>query len=122
MNQQRSRRFRAAKDANDKKEQILSVRNRLANEGVPLPPPRAEEEHFDSNCITPGTPFMDRLAVALRYYVHKRMSTNPAWQNIQIILSDANVPGEGEHKIMDYIRRQRASPSHDPNTVKIKGN
>lgn len=74
---------------------------------------------WDSNAITPGTPFMDLLASSLRYWVVQKMNSDPSWKQLEVIISDASVPGEGEHKIMDYIRRQRVNPGHDPNTKHV---
>ncbi|XP_014250071.2 5'-3' exoribonuclease 2 homolog [Cimex lectularius] len=116
MNQQRSRRFRAAKEATEKAEQMNKIRTELLSKGYTLPPEKECGSHFDSNCITPGTGFMARLTQCLNYYIHERLMTDPGWKGLKVILSDASVPGEGEHKIMDFIRRQRALPNHDPNT------
>ncbi|VEL17281.1 unnamed protein product [Protopolystoma xenopodis] len=116
MNQQRSRRFRSSKEVDEKNQTIARIRAELEARSAFLPPEKPDSEQFDSNCITPGTPFMTRLSIALRYYIYDRLNSDPGWANIQVILSDANVPGEGEHKIMDFIRKQRSSPCHDPNT------
>ncbi|CAF0749553.1 unnamed protein product [Adineta steineri] len=80
---------------------------------------KQENKCFDTNLIKPGTPFMSKLSNCLQDYIRYRMNTDPAWRSIKVILSNANVPGEGEHKIMDYIRQQRAEQDHDLNTYHV---
>lgn|SRR3990167_2780777 len=78
MNQQRSRRFRAALEAKQKQEKMDDLAQSL--------PWAAEDEKkksvFDSNVITPGTPFMHRIAEGLRYYISHRQTSDPGWHNV----------------------------------------
>src|SRR6201992_2076319 len=104
MNQQRARRFRTALDAE-------VARNQAIRQGVEMP----KEDPFDSNCITPGTEFMAKLTKNLKYFVNKKISEDADWQGVEIVLSGHEVPGEGEHKIMEYIRQAKAQPDYDPN-------
>lgn len=104
MNQQRARRFRTALDAEKAREKALK-------EGLELP----KEEPFDSNCITPGTEFMAKLTQQLKYFIAKKVSEDVDWQGVEVVLSGHEVPGEGEHKIMEYIRQAKAQPDYDPN-------
>ncbi|KAF5378954.1 hypothetical protein D9757_008738 [Collybiopsis confluens] len=104
MNQQRSRRFRTAKEARE-------VKQKAEARGETLP----EEKAFDSNCITPGTPFMTRLSEQLKYFINKKITEDSNWRDVEVVLSGHEVPGEGEHKIMEYIRLARSQPDYSPN-------
>lgn len=114
MNQQRSRRFRAAMDAKERAEVMNDVMREMSELGMHYNADK-DEPIWDSNVITPGTDFMYRLSTYVWFYILDRMNRNPAWRNVIVIFSDANEPGEGEHKIMQYIRTQRALPGYDPN-------
>ncbi|KAE8153890.1 exoribonuclease 2 [Aspergillus avenaceus] len=120
MNQQRARRFRSAQEAREADEKKEEFRKQFLKKSSNKADHEMQEEviqkTWDSNVITPGTPFMDILAAALRYWIAYKLNTDPAWEKLKIIISDATVPGEGEHKIMEFVRSQRASPEHDPNT------
>ncbi len=58
---------------------------------------------------------MAKLTQQLKYFINKKVSEDRDWQQPEIVLSGHEVPGEGEHKIMEYIRNARAQPEYNPN-------
>lgn len=80
MNQQRGRRFQSAKTAAD-------LIDKAIENGEKLP----EESRFDSNCITPGTDFMERLQKAFKHFVKMKLSTDANWRHCRVILSGHEV-------------------------------
>ena len=87
MNQQRSRRFKAAKERLEAEAEAVARGERGSG-----------ETGFDSNCITPGTPFMARLGAHLRFFVRRKLADDPEWRVPKIVLSGHDVPGEGEKR------------------------
>ena len=115
MNQQRSRRFRAAQEAQEKEEEETKAARELRKEGIEVPD-KVKSEAFDSNVITPERPSWGGSRRRSSVHVHLRLNTDPGWRGVKVIMSDASVPGEGEHKAMHYIRQQRGKKGFDPNT------
>jgi len=58
---------------------------------------------------------MAKLTRQLKYFINKKVSEDIDWQGVEVVLSGHEVPGEGEHKIMEYIRLAKAQPNYDPN-------
>jgi 5'-3' exonuclease len=85
IKQQRLRRFKSVWLAEEEKK-----------EGI-----RENKPSWDTNCITPGTSFMRRLAQRLQTLCDKHAH----WS-----VSGTEEPGEGEHKIMRKLREKDASP------------
>lgn len=77
MNQQRSRRYRSAKEIEDKREEEEKMRHEWTLNGKRLPPKKPPT--WDHNVITPGTPFMHRLSKFLRsdYYAPAAFTPPP---------------------------------------------
>ena len=78
IQQQRERRFKSDLER--------KIRSKLYN----------KDETWDTCNITPGTKFMKELMTFLKNYFNK-------FKNVEIFSS--NEPGEGEHKIFEYIRK-----------------
>jgi len=82
IHQQRLRRYKG------------QVKDILAAEIAPGPP------SWNTICITPGTPFMEKMDKQLVRYFRGRKREG----GLKLYLSPSGEPGEGEHKIFEFIR------------------
>lgn len=90
MKQQRQRRFRSVHDKNlfDKIKE---------KHGIEIP------YYWNNSAISPGTKFMEKLHNKIIIWAKEYIKKN----NIKIIYSSSNVPGEGEHKLLDFIKQNK---------------
>lgn len=72
----------------------------------------SERGGFDSNVITCGTQFMLELTKYMNTAIRKEMNNYIDWRDLTVYFSPPTVPGEGEHKLLQYIRLVK-----DPNLV-----
>ena len=93
MKQQRLRRFKTIVHNNES-------RNILEKCNLPIP-----EDTWDKNCISPGTEFMEKVSKHMK----ELLFNDTYFKDIYVILDDSLRPGEGEHKILNFIRQTEFS-------------
>ena len=87
MTQQRQRRFKSVLE----KKEINIIKEKTG-----LPP----SNYWDTNAISPGTEFMDKLSKKINNFIIE----DKLFNSKTVIFSDSSSHGEGEHKIINYIK------------------
>jgi len=87
MSQQRLRRYKSVLD----KKRDKNIKNKLNI--------KENSNIWDTNAISPGTDFMNKLTNT----IHSFLKT----LKIKALFSDSFINGEGEHKILDYIKHNQ---------------
>jgi 5'-3' exonuclease len=83
MKQQRQRRFR-------------SVHDKILFDKIKEKHKKSLSYYWNNSAISPGTKFMEKLNDKIINWCKN--------QKLKIIYSNSNVPGEGEHKLLEFIR------------------
>jgi len=76
-----------------------------------------KNNEIDTNMITPGTPFMYELSQRIK----KHLETSPLYSNILVIFNGADVPLEGEHKILEFLKFNSSILNQPENQIIIYG-
>lgn len=73
---------------------------------------------LSDDCNGLGTAFMMRLSKHFEFFIQMKINSDERWKNLTVVFSGAEVtqimidvdmdtlkvPGEGEHKIMEFLR------------------
>ena len=112
LNQQRERRYKSwFTTIVEQTIQRKTTAAKSSAEGTGANPAKvvqaALQKSWNTSSITPGTRFMAKLDARMREYISTQMyanSANDGTSGPTYIYSGSCVPGEGEHKIFEYIR------------------
>jgi len=71
---------------------------------------RSSEDKLDHTdfipiSLTPGTEMMDYISKYIDWFIRLKISHFPEWKDVEVIFSSEKVPGEGEAKLLSYIRK-----------------
>ena len=86
MNQQRTRRFRKTK----MNQSDIDSMSRMGLD---------HKDMFNSDKISAGTEFMQNLSIAFKEFIEDRIKNDSLWEDLKVIFTGSEVPGEGEHKV-----------------------
>lgn len=48
---------------------------------------------------------MKKINQYIDFFIKRKLHEDPLWKDLEVFFSPSTVPGEGEHKIMDFIRK-----------------
>jgi 5'-3' exonuclease len=113
LNQQRERRYKSWYLGE------METQRRKAKAKATATAKGAPKPAWNTSAITPGTNFMCALHLKLAQHYNTKPNTTTTTTTTttpKIIVSSSNEPGEGEHKIFEYIR-EHASEHADTTSV-----
>ena len=118
LNQQRERRYKSW--FTTVVEQTITRKNALLDPlsaGAGSAAASSDTKAWNTSAITPGTAFMKKLNIRMNDYC--AMKGREIGNTVAYIYSGSDAPGEGEHKIFEYIRENSAY--HRDTTTLIYG-
>ena len=98
-----------AKIKHQRLRRFKSVYDRRINENLLKKHKKPVSKEWNTSAITPGTIFMDKLMNHILQWINMKKF------DCKVVFSSSYTPGEGEHKLLQYMKNQNISPKS--NTV-----